>query len=156
MNEVYFPIDEALFTLQEETSNMGRSNEDERRSECKKEAQDLCLQVEGLMSSLILSMNHGTIEEAEQKKYLLQRVVTSMSTPVTLQRPTTIDLPRRGASIKPSQANVTRTRVGHRQKQKKPNVEAGSSSQPPTTHPPTNTCVCGTFQKKEKHWSGWY
>ena len=133
MGEIYFPIDETSSPLREEISNMGGCNEDERRSECKKEAQDLCLQLEELMSNLILSIDHGTIEEAEQKKYLLQRAVASMSMLATFQRPPTIDLPRRGASIKPQQANVTRTQVGHGQKQKKPNVEAGSSSQPLST-----------------------
>ena len=81
MDEVYLPINEALSSLQKENSNVGGCKVDERRSECKEEVQDLCQQVEQPMSSLILSMDHGTIEEVELKKYLLQRAVTSISTP---------------------------------------------------------------------------
>lgn len=101
MDDVHYANNETLSPLQEEALNVGGSNENERRSECKREAHDLRRQVEDLMSHLISSMDDGTVEEAEQKKDLLQRVVASMSAPITFQRPPTIDLPQRGASITP-------------------------------------------------------
>ena len=109
---------------------MGGCNDKDRKSDCKKEAYDLCRQVEELMSHLISSMDDCTIEETEQKKDLLQRAVASMLAPFIIQRPPTIDLPGRGASVKTLQANLYRTRMEHGQKKKISDIEEGSSSQP--------------------------
>ncbi|XP_024400655.1 uncharacterized protein [Physcomitrium patens] len=146
MDNVDYPNNDALSHLRENDLNMGGSHEDQRRSECKRRARDLCRQVEELMSHMISSMDDCDIEEAQQKEDVLQRIVESMSMPFTFPRPPTIDLPVRG-SIAHLQENVQRTRMGHGQKRKMSDDGEGSSSQPPSKHP-THVLVAHSKRKR--------
>jgi hypothetical protein len=68
-------------------------------------------------------------EEIMCKTHMMRTFLDTFSEPITFERPSTIDIPRRG-SIASIQKNVKQTRMAHGQKLKTMEYEVGNGSRP--------------------------
>jgi pterin-4a-carbinolamine dehydratase len=87
-----------------------------------------------LLESLKESIGNYSEIEKQQKQQLVQNFIASCVEPATFERPSLINMPRRG-SISTQQENVQRIRMGHGQKHAVSKISEGSTPRPPIKRP---------------------
>lgn len=99
-----------------------------------------------LLESLKDSIDNYSEIEKQQKQQLVQNFIASCLEPTTFERPSLINMPRRG-SISSQQENVQRTRMGHGQKRSVSEIGEGSTPRPPIKRP-SHMLVSRSKQKR--------
>lgn len=115
-----------------------------------KELREVICEMESMLTTMKTNIGELGEEEISLKVKVLKKCLTSLMEPFTFERPHSVsNMPTKG-SIFPLQANVKRTRMGHRKTSKKRDMpEVGESSDPrPPSKRPAHTVISISKQKR--------
>jgi ribosomal protein S27E len=121
--------------------------EEPRLDDCGNKLLMMLGEVEALVQQVRSSIGDYTREEKNHKIHVLKSFLASLSQPFTFERPSTIDLPRRGSSIAEIQENVKRTRMGHGKKRAVIEDDGKFGGQP-TSKRPAHVLLSHSKQKR--------